>query len=460
MEIPSRPILSGFNPKVIPWQFEVIRTVRKTHDYSIGNAEILLTGSVGSAKSILMAHLIVTHCLTYSRARVAIARRALPDLKNTLYKEIIEHIEEDLEEGKDYWLNTSSGKISFRNGSEIISVSWADKRYKKARSLKLSMVAIEELTENSEEDKEAFDTLKARLRRLPHIPENVFICATNPDSPRHWAYKYFIEPNLSGKHETRYVFYSRTEQNPFLDPVYIAQLRADYDPKMARRMLDGEWIELDEERIYYEYQTERNFRNEFYQYDKTRPVILSFDFNIGDGKPMSSASMQYVNDTFHIAEQVVVDGFRTLDALEEWQDKGLFDLCVKNGQELLIRGDATAAHKDTRSNLSDYEIIKKFLSSIAGLRYRFEVPSVNPPIRTRHNRVNAYCFNSLGQVRLFVYKGAQTADEGFRLTALKKGSDIVEDDSKRYQHITTAIGYAIVYETNRTKVQATTQRAR
>jgi hypothetical protein len=38
-----------------------------------------------------------------------------------------------------------------------------------------------------------------------------------------------------------------------------------------------------------------------------------------------------------------------------------------------------------------------------------------------------------------------------KLTALKKGAEYIEDDSKEYQHITTAAGYRISY-TSRNKV--------
>ena len=74
-----------------------------------------------------------------------------------------------------------------------------------------------------------------------------------------------------------------------------------------------------------------------------------------------------------------------------------------------------------------------------------EVPRSNPPIRERHNIVNAYCCNSLKQIRLFVYAKCKTLHEGFNLTALKKGAEYIEDDSKEYQHITTAAGYRITY---------------
>ena len=45
----------------------------------------------------------------------------------------------------------------------------------------------------------------------------------------------------------------------------------------------------------------------------------------------------------------------------------------------------------------------------------------------------------------YVYSEASETDEGFRLTKLKKGSGLVEDDSYRNQHVSGAIGYAVDY---------------
>ena len=45
--------------------------------------------------------------------------------------------------------------------------------------------------------------------------------------------------------------------------------------------------------------------------------------------------------------------------------------------------------------------------------------------------------------KLFVYKDAPTVDEGLRLTKLKSGAQYLEDDNNHYQHISSALGYAI-----------------
>ncbi len=433
MEKSSTPTITQFDPHIIPYQYQVIKDIRRNFDYSQGTHEILLSGSVGSAKSILLAHIVVTHCLFNSGARFLIGRLSMPALRSTLFNKILEHIGQDLTEGRDFFVNQTTATIRFSNGSEILSRSWADRKFFKVRSLELSGAAIEELVETEEID--FYNEIKMRVGRLPHIKENIIINATNPSDPSHWAYKYFI----TSKKKTRHVYYSVTTDNPFLPPQYIEQLKNELDPKMARRMIHGEWIEIVGEVVYYAYDREHNFRNESYTPDPNHPIICSWDYNIGQDKPISMCVMQYINGVFHIFDEIVISGGRTANTLEELENKYYFSKSAK----YIICGDASGKHRDTRNIRSDYDIITQWFQN-HGLNYQYVVPLANPAVRTRHNLVNAYCLNANGERRLFVYKDAPTVDEGFRLVKLKKGANYIEDDSKSYQHVTTAAGYAIV----------------
>jgi hypothetical protein len=448
----STPSLYDFDPREIEWQLRVIRDLRSRWDYSSGRVhEWLASGSVGSAKSILGAHLAVTHTQFFPRSRGCLGRQAMPDLKDTIAKKILEHLEGDMIEGQDYTYNKTDASFAFSNGSEIVSRSWADKKYKNAfRSLELSFALVEEMTENDESFKGFYPELRMRVGRLPHVPENWLGSLTNPDSPAHWAYKYFIEPNLPGRTKvpTRHVYYSLTEQNPFLPREYIEGLKRDLDPKLALRMLQGQWVEIAAEVVYHQYSRERNFRDKPYEYDHSYPIILSHDFNIGVGKPMSAVALQHKPDGFHFAETFIVEGADTEEILDEMAGRGVFDHPV----QYVIHGDASGKNRDTRSKKTDYEIIRKFLANYRTpkgqpISFVVAVPLSNPPVRTRHNTVNAYMHNSLGETRLFVYREAEALDEGFRLTKLKSGGQYVEDDSYHNQHVTTAAGYAVISQT-------------
>lgn len=449
----STPTFSEFNPLTIPFQAQVLDDIFFNFDYSLGPHEILLSGSVGSAKSLLMAHAALRLSTLHPNANILLGRRALPDLKDTIYRKIVDHMEGTFKEGQHYNARDNIAHITFTNNSRIFSRSWADKRYLKMRSLELTAAFFEELTENNEEDKRAYEETLMRLGRTPHIPIKFIVSATNPDAPSHWAYKHFIEPNSGGlKHPTRHVYYSRTEDNPFLPIDYMDFLKKNLDPKMARRMLYGEWIEIAQEVVYYAYDKHYNFRNSDYKIDPNYPIILSWDFNIGEGKPMSLALLQYINDEFHIFDEVVIDGARTADTIEEAHEKGL----LSQSFTYIICGDASGKHRDTRSSRSDYDIIKHEMAR-RDLKFEYRVPVSNPPVRSRHNRVNAYCINDLGIRRLFVYRNCKKVDEGLRLVKLKKGASYLEDDSKEYQHCTTAVGYAIMSLTTTRKPQRTVE---
>jgi PBSX family phage terminase large subunit len=435
--IGSTPSLSEFDPTQIPYQATVIDWVRKGFDYKKSFPQIMLSGSLGSSKSTLAAYIGITHCLLYPRSKLLLGRRSLPDLKETIFLKITEMICEDLIEGKDYWVQWNTASIQFKNGSEIISKSWGDGNFKKIRSTDLSCAIIEELTENDESDKPVFNEIYGRIGRLSHVPEAFLLSCTNPDGPDHWVYKHFIEED----HPDRHVFYSLTEQNKFLNPVYLETLKRNLDPLMAERMLKGRWVRIAADTVYYQYAPETHFkRDTIYTPDLSYPIRMCFDFNIALNKPMSAAFMQYKNDHFHIYDEAVIHGARTEELLEDAYNRGL----MPKGSRLIIHGDASGKARDTRGPSSDYEIIQNFLRQ-RGINFEMQVPAANPAVRQRHILMNAYFKNSEGRVRITVYKNAKTANEGFSLVKLKKGGQYIEDDSATYQHITTAIGYGCFY---------------
>lgn len=450
--------LSTFNPKAIPWQYEVVRAVRKGLDYSLGVHEILCSGSVGSAKSELAAHLAITHCLLYPDAKFLLGRQTMPRLKQTVIKKILDHLRgSGLKEGIDYNHNKTSGVIAFRDGAEMIPLSWHDKDYEKFRSYEFSAGWIEELTENDSAETKAFHTeMIARIGRVNSmnsgVKENFVIYTTNPDDPDHFAYEYFFTGgkrvnNYLSNHELRHVFFSLTNQNKFLPKWYISSLRERYDKKMILRLLEGQWLYINTDVVYYEYNPEEHFTLENTKVDVSLPIIISFDFNIAKNKPMSSVLMQYDSKVFTIIDEVAIEGARTQDAIEEWAGRGYFDL--KYNPPIIIHGDATGRRGDSRGKGSDYSILERWLSNYERpdgerLDFDIDVPSINPPIRERHNKVNGQLKTSTGKINIKIDRRCKTINKGLLGVKLKEGSKYLEDQTSQGQDVTTALGYGIV----------------
>lgn len=269
------------------------------------------------------------------------------------------------------------------------------------------------------------------------------ISASNPDSPEHPAYQRFFESKSSRRH----VYLSDTRHNPFLPSWYIENLLEDLSPIEVERKIKGLWVADPKGGIYYNYDSNRNYRDEPYIFNLNYPIDICADFNIGVAKPMSFAIAQCIEGVFHIAKAYLLEGADTNEILEEIAEDGIFE----KRTNFRIFGDATGRSRDTRSKRSDYDIITAFLDRYrrkdeSKISYTLNVPLANPPIRKRHNKVNAKFCNGLGQVQLYVYREAKAADRGFKTTKLKKGAGYIEDDGPNYpnQHVTSAIGYYVV----------------
>jgi len=460
-----------FNPKIIPYQYRVIYDIKKVYDYSNGPHFIMLSGSIGSAKSTLLAWLAIKHATEFSGAGILIGRKSLVDLRDTIFQEILDMLEGALDEGKDFWVNHTRLTITFKNGSTIMSRSWHDRKFKKFRSLKLSMIVIEELTENNSKDWQFFNEVIGRLGRAKDknnktIPENIFIAATNPDDPSHEAHKFFIKDsqkvgNYAFKTDNDgnvniHTYYSLTEQNPFLPSWYHASLRKKYDAKMVRRMLYGEWLFISTDVVYYNYDPEIH-RSKGLVINRKLPIRLSFDFNIAKGKPMSSCMLQFdplasnkrLNDMrFTFFDEVAIEGARTIDAMDELQGKGIFD--QKHNPKIIIHGDQTGTRSDSRGVRSDYDIIERYLANYVRkdglmLDYDIDLPSVNPPVRTRHNIANGQLMNADKESSVIIDDKCYFIDSGFSNTRLAENSKYMEDQSTEGQDISTAVTYAIHY---------------
>jgi len=429
----STPTLNEFLPT--PKQWQVIHDIRTKYDYSLGTHEVLLDGAVGSAKSLLLGHIMVTHCILNPNAHAGIGRRTLPSLRETLGEVIKAHCADMAVE-----YNGVTGKYTFSNGSVLRPFSWADAHYKKFRSHEFSAFGIEELTENPHP--EFYHEIASRVGRLRHIDEKLLISATNPDEPDSWVYKrFFIEQS-----ERRHRYKSVTADNPYLPKSYIESLKENYDPIMYRRMVLSEWIPIRQAVIYHQYDPARNRVLHKYQVDPKREIHWSWDFNIGDGKPLSSCLFQY-DGKFHVFKDLVIQGLRTEDMLEEAHAQGLLD----HETTYVINGDCTGKNRDTRSRHNDYEIIRLYLSNAKTksgrpIQFRMDVPLSNPKVRERHNIMNGLLHNANGDTRLFIYADAPVCHEAMMLTKLRSGADYIEDDSKNspYQHVGTALGYGCI----------------
>ena len=112
----------------------------------------------------------------------------------------------------------------------------------------------------------------------------------------------------------------------------------------------------------------------------------------------------------------------------------------------IINGDATGKRNDTRSPMSDYDIIKKYLSNYrqpgnkkqSCLKRKSQCPTLQLELDTTWLTLNLLM--SWGRQGSMFTKIALLWTRGLRLTKLKPGAQYLEDDSKAHQHVNNSFG--------------------
>jgi len=124
--------------------------------------------------------------------------------------------------------------------------------------------------------------------------------------------------------------------------------------------------------------------------------------------------------------------------VEEFEARGYKKWLEPGGAGVIIYGDASGAHGDTRSKQSDYDLLRRF-----GFTQQ-RVRRANPPIRHRHNSVNGRLRNALGEINVKIHPRCKTLARGLDLLGYKENSHLEEEIEE--QHVTAAFSYLIEYE--------------
>ncbi|MCB2186730.1 MAG: terminase family protein [Deltaproteobacteria bacterium] len=288
--------------------------------------------------------------------------------------------------------------------------------------------------------REAVDLILARLRDRRMAGQ--VLLTTTLDEPGSWLHQMFVEnfdPALMD------VFYATTYDNQAnLPPGYIEGLQAAYPRQLFQRMVLAKWVALGGESIYYNFARAAHVREDA-EFEPQRDLLWALDFNIGRGKPMSSCLAQIrpgrdaagrVRPELVVFDEIILETADTGQAVTEFQARPwLRELAGR----VRIYGDASGHARDTRSRVTDYAILRE-----AGFPDQ-RVPARNPPLRDRHNAVNALLKNAAGDVRLSVHPRCRVLIQGLESVRLKQGADYLEEETFA-QHVTTALGYLICRE--------------
>lgn len=281
--------------------------------------------------------------------------------------------------------NDSYYNIKFYNGAEIFCIGLDDSE--KIKSLVSTSTWCEEATELEEKD---FEQIDLRMRGIQQYYAQ-HIITFNPIDETHWLKKKFFD---NRDDSMVYIMHSTYHDNFFIDEQYkkVLENRFKYDENQYRIYVKGEWGRIKTGSEYY-----FNFKRDKHvsanvRYISGLPLHISFDFNVN---PYISATISQIyrrpmTDGRSIYFVNVIDEF-ALKNPQNTTERLCEEIIKKYENELakgvMIYGDASGRSKNTRSNITDYDIVEHMFSKYM-TNYSMCVPKSNPMIKKRRNFIN------------------------------------------------------------------------
>mgnify|MGYP003423626505 CR=1 FL=1 len=177
----------------------------------------------------------------------------------------------------------------------------------------------------------------------------------------------FVYEKWVKKQQAGYVLYkASTYSNPFLPADYAENIRANYDPVLAELYLEGEFVSLNQNKVYHFFSRAKHHSSRSITKDDT-VLHIGLDFNIG-----GCCAVTFVIDANN---PVAVDEFTSYDTRDF-----VNNLTRYKGKKLIIYPDASGNSGRTNASQSDISIIRE-----AGFQLNYL--SQNPAVR---DRINAY----------------------------------------------------------------------
>lgn len=311
--------------------------------------------------------------------------------------------------------NHSEHETILRNGRRIYYRSLDN--YDAIRGLDIWFAVIDEFPLCK---KLGVDVVKGRLLTT----NGRLVMVGTPKGTNNWVYEQYYGPNAAPPAHVKQLRYS-IFNNPIITQAAVDRLRADYDPRMARQEIDGEWVNLTESAVYYAFDEKLNVAEHTLNASE---IFIGLDYNIG-----INAWIALQKDVRHDTLHVFAEGYgakTTRDVAAQ--------IRARFGERCIILDDASGATRQQGDARTQREILVQ-----CGLQ-RISAYTSNPERVRRHAVVNAHCENGLGQRRLFVSPACKhLISEMSNLCYKPKGSDEPDDRDGKAGHITDALGYAV-----------------
>jgi PBSX family phage terminase large subunit len=191
------------------------------------NARInLWHGSVSSGKTVGSLIRFIDYCLTGPPGDLL----AMGKTERTLKRNLLDPIEELI--GPGIKMNRGTGEARIFGRRVYLAGANNEGAEVRIRGLTVAGAYCDEVTTWPES---IFKMLLTRLR----VPGAKMFGTTNPDAPTHWLKRDYID---RADELDMTVWHFTLDDNPFLDPAYVAATKAEFTGVWRQRFIEGLWV--------------------------------------------------------------------------------------------------------------------------------------------------------------------------------------------------------------------------
>ena len=373
--------------------------------------EIIVVSSIRSGKSYaIIFDVIINAWNNPTENAVLVCGPVYRLLEKVLEREIVNKL---LHMGLLQEHSYSRHETTLKNGKTILYRA-LEKPDIALRGLNIWRAYVDEFSYTT---KYAIDVLKGRL--LTSDGTLIMICT--PNGTGSWVYEEYISTK---KPNVRYIEFNLRD-NPIITEEAISRYYASLDKLMAQQELEGKWVNLYQDRVYFGFE-EGNIGT--YKYEDDKQVYVSVDYNID--KNSWQALQRMPNNTFKVISEEY--GARTTSDLS-------YQILKKYGKEVIIIPDASGGFRLQGTATTHFDIMRQ-----AGLNNIIENRK-NPDVSKRIAVANAAFTNGLNQHRVFIDKSCTQTIRELNTLAYMKTTNKIDTLGEKVGHRTSALTYGIFY---------------
>ena len=375
-----------------------------------------LIGGYGSGKTTGFCLFALRQCSLNAGKTILLAEPTYPMVRDVL-QPTFETVLREAGFSYDYTATSTKYRVYWQNGWCDVIMRSAE-NYQRWAGLNLAAGGIDEADQLR--DDRAWKMLLSRLR------DGNTLTAFGSGTPEgfKFVYKYWGDNPKNGYKLIR----GRTEDNTMLPEEFINSLKENYDERLLKSYLDGEFTNLQQGATYYQFTRENNVKET--KYNPNLPIRISLDFNVS---PMAASIFQTYQHSPYV---------RVFDEVELHHGGGEEILTQRMVQEIkskypnkeYIAYPDPANQRHTSALSTDHDILRQ-----GG--FHVKVKPKAPRVIDSVNAVNKIC-----ESNLIIDPRCKGLITDLEQTVNKEGTREIDKSNKDRTHFSDGLRYAIDFE--------------